>query len=65
MQPGDTTVRYTLSGITTEGALTVTIAAGALTDAFGNPSPAFTGNYTLDIGTVPFPAVRPRTRWAR
>ena len=55
-----TQVRYTLSGITTEGTLTVTSPAGALTDVFGNPSLAFRGTYTLDIGTVAFPALAPQ-----
>lgn len=53
---GDNTIiRFTLSGISTEGTLSASIAAGALTDEFGNPSLAFAGSYTLDIGTVPFP----------
>ena len=30
------------------GSLTVTIPVGAITDAFGNPNAAFTGNYTVD-----------------
>ena len=34
---GPNTVRYTLSGLTTEGTLTINLAAGALTDTFGNP----------------------------
>jgi subtilisin family serine protease len=49
------TISFTLSGITSESTLTARIAAGALTDAFGNPNQAFSGNYTLDIGTIPFP----------
>ncbi|MEZ0267185.1 MAG: M36 family metallopeptidase [Phycisphaerae bacterium] len=51
-----TTVRYTLSGVTTEGALTYTLAAGAVTDADGFASAAFTGNLAVDIGTRALPA---------
>ncbi|MBI1760867.1 MAG: putative Ig domain-containing protein [Acidobacteria bacterium] len=53
--PGNTTARFTLSGITVEGTLTASIAAGLITDAFGNPGAAFTANYGVDIGTVPYP----------
>lgn len=50
------TIDFLLSGLTTEGPLTATIPAGAFTDEFGNPSVAFMATYTLDIGTVTFPA---------
>src|SRR5262249_27543647 len=57
------TVDYTLTGINTEGTLTARMAAGALTDVFGNPSVPFEGTYSTDIGDVPFPtplrSVRP------
>jgi hypothetical protein len=53
--PGNTTARFTLSNITTEGTLTASIAAGAITDAVGNPGAAFTGTYAVDIGTVAYP----------
>src|SRR5262249_26386320 len=49
---GNTTVRFTLGGITAEGTLTASIAAGAITDAFGNPGAVFSASYTTDIGTV-------------
>jgi hypothetical protein len=49
------TARFTISGITTEGFLTATIAAGAVTDQFGNPGNAFTATYATDLGTVAFP----------
>jgi hypothetical protein len=49
------TIQYQLSGINQEGTLTFSIAAGALTDVFGNPNEAFSGSVTLDFGTVPFP----------
>jgi subtilisin family serine protease len=49
-------VRYTISGITAEGTLNITLLAGALTDVFGNPNPSsFSGSYQVDIGTVPYP----------
>ncbi len=51
-----TTVRYTISGVTSEGVLNLSLAAGALTDTFGNPMQAYAGTLNLDIGTVPFPA---------
>jgi hypothetical protein len=52
--PGNITARFTLN-VPTEGTLTVNILAGAITDAFGNPGAAFTANYVVDIGTVPYP----------
>ena len=52
----ENTARYTLSGITTEGSLNVSLAAGKVTDAFGNPLlSTFTTNYAVDVGTAPFP----------
>src|SRR6185295_12606475 len=49
------TVQFNLSGITTEGTLNFSIAAGAITDVFGNSGPTYTGSLTLDAGTIPFP----------
>jgi hypothetical protein len=50
------TARYTLSGISTEGTLTITLPTGRVTDTFGNPNPAaFVGVYNVDIGTIPYP----------
>ncbi len=43
---GNTTVRFTI-GSTFGGTLIANISAGAVTDAFGNPNAAFTGNYTV------------------
>ena len=40
------TARFTLN-IPFGGTLTANIAAGAITDAFGNPNAAFSGNYTV------------------
>ena len=54
VQPGNTTVRFTLN-VPTEGALTASIPAGVITDAFGNPGAAFTGGYLVDIGTLTYP----------
>jgi len=50
-----TTVRYAVSGLTAEGVVTVSMAAGAVSDAFGNPMQAYAGSFTTDVGTVPFP----------
>jgi len=49
------TLRLTLSGITVEGTLTVGMAAGAMTDVFGNPGAAFSASYILDIITLAYP----------
>jgi len=49
------TVRYPLSGINSEGVLGVSLAAGAVTDTWGNPGTAYSGSYSLDFGTVAFP----------
>lgn len=49
------TVRFTLSGIVNETPLTIGIAAGALTDIYGNPMLAYSGNLATDIDTVPVP----------
>ena len=51
---GGTTVRFTIAGVTTEGTLSLSLAAGALTDVFGNASLAYSGSLILDVGTVPF-----------
>lgn len=53
--PGNTTARFTLSGITTEGALNATIAAGSIADQYGNPGAAFFGTYSVDIGALALP----------
>jgi hypothetical protein len=51
---GDTTIRFTISGLAGEGTFTASIAAGAFTDAVGGPNLAFTGSYAKDLGVVPF-----------
>ena len=43
---GNMTTRFTLN-IQFGGSLTASIAAGAITDQFGNPNNAFSGNYTV------------------
>ena len=53
--PGNTTVRFTIGGITVEGAFGASIAAGAITDPAGNAGTAFSASYSVDIGTVAFP----------
>ena len=55
MLSGDTTASFTIDGITWEGMLTASLAAGAVTDADGNPGEAFSAEYQVDIGTVAFP----------
>ncbi|MDZ4783708.1 MAG: M36 family metallopeptidase [Planctomycetia bacterium] len=47
-------VRFHLSGLNREGTLQLTIAAGALSDAFGNPSELYSSSMELDFGVVPF-----------
>jgi hypothetical protein len=55
VSPDDTSVTYTLSGLT-EGSVNVGLAAGVLNDAYGNPMPTnYSATYGVDIGTVPFP----------
>lgn len=51
------TLRLTLDGVTQEGSgtLTVNMAAGAMTDVYGNPGAAFSGSYILDFGSKPYP----------
>jgi subtilisin family serine protease len=55
-------VQFLVSGLT-EANLTLSLAAGALTDLYGNPCASWTGNLVLDVGTagfpVPLPAVPP------
>jgi len=53
--PGNTTARFAISGITSEGTLTASIFAGDITDAFGNPGATFTGTYSVDVITAAYP----------
>jgi hypothetical protein len=50
---GDMTAEFTITiNSIFSGTLTVTLPAGAITDTFGNPNAAFTGNYEY-VGTAP------------
>ena len=44
---GNATVQFTLGGILAAGSLTASIAAGAITDAYGNPCAAFLAGYSV------------------
>lgn len=48
---GDSTVRFTLAGVTSTGSFTASLPEGAFNDVFGNKSLAFSGNYTLATPT--------------
>jgi hypothetical protein len=49
------TVTYNLAGMTNGGTLTISMAAGAVTDTFGNPSASYSGSLVLVKPPVPFP----------
>ena len=49
------TVQYALSGVNAPGTLSIAMAAGAVTDTFGNPGPAYSGTIFLDGPTTAFP----------
>lgn len=55
VQPGNTAVVFTISGITTEGTFTASIGANAITDAFDNPGTNFSEVYEVDFGVVNYP----------
>ena len=48
-------VDLTITGVTQDGTLTLTIPAGALVDQYGVPSLGFTGTYVTDIVSEPYP----------
>ena len=48
-------IDLTLSGVTQDGSLTLTVPAGVLFDMFGVPNLGFTGNYIVDIVSAPYP----------
>jgi hypothetical protein len=52
---GNTTAEFTIAGVSSEGPLTVSIAAGAITDAFGNPGAAFSASYFTHFATAAMP----------
>ena len=49
------TVQYGLSGVNVPGTLSIAMAAGAVTDTFGNPGPAYSGTIFLNGPTIAFP----------
>lgn len=49
------TVRFEIAGLTSEGPLTVNLAANAISDTLGNGTGAFAASYSVDVGTVPLP----------
>jgi extracellular elastinolytic metalloproteinase len=53
---GNTTARFTITGSpATEGTITASIAAGAISDAFGNPGNSFSASYAVDLVTRSYP----------
>src|SRR5262249_10435859 len=57
--PGNTTARFTIGGISAEGTLSAGIAAGAITDAFGNPGSGFSASHRVAVGPFPHPTPPP------
>jgi subtilisin family serine protease len=51
---GVDTIRFTVSGLDQEGPVSLSLAAGAVRDAFGNPSAAYSGSFFLDAATAGF-----------
>ena len=49
------TATFTIDGIHDEGTLDASIAAGAITDVYGNPNAAFSASYVTDYGTAAYP----------
>jgi hypothetical protein len=47
MLPGNTTARFTISGVTQDGTLTASIASGAIVSSGGSSQPAFSGSYKV------------------
>lgn len=50
------TVSYGLSGVVSEGTLTLAVPAGGLTDSYGNPNLAYSGTLQLDVDSMTYPA---------
>ena len=56
VEPGNETVQYTLTGVTQDGSMTVTIPAGTFKDQYDNPaSPSLTATYPVDLTTQTYP----------
>jgi len=49
-------VLYTLSGVTTEGPLTYSLAADAVTDSFGNPGTAYSQTFNVEFASTALPS---------
>lgn len=54
---GPNIVRYTLSGLNTEGAVTLTMPTNAVFDTGGNGVNSFVANYDVDYTTTAFPTL--------
>lgn len=54
-QLDDDEIAFDLSDIVGEGPITVSIDGGRVFDLFGSPNVAFTSDYDLDFGVVPYP----------
>jgi subtilisin family serine protease len=52
---GADTVRFLVSGLDREATVTLSLASGAVTDLYGNPSTAYSGSFSLDVDSAPFP----------
>jgi methionine-rich copper-binding protein CopC len=48
-------VDVTLSGVTQDGTMTLTLPAGAMKDTLGVPNALFTGTYIIQVNTQPYP----------
>jgi len=51
-----TRVQYDITGLNTEAQLGVSLAAGAVTDVYGNPCRTFSSTYPVDVASGIFPA---------
>ena len=49
------TVQYALDGLVNSGTLSIGMAAGAVTDIYGNPGPAYSGTLFLNAAATAFP----------
>ncbi len=49
------TVQYSISGLVSAGTLSISMPAGAVTDVFGNPGPAYAGTLLLNAPSTAFP----------
>ena len=49
------TVQYSISGLVSAGTLSISMPAGAVTDVYGNPGPAYSGTLLLNAPSTAFP----------